>query len=99
MVVSQSALDCTSVPRRVFFKANPEGPWPCHFCGEDIEDYQKVTVHHLDENKRHNRIKNLVGAHRSCHIRDHALRQSPEKRALIAAGVKRSWVGARTIDL
>jgi hypothetical protein len=99
MVVNDSQIEAMSARyRRLFFKANRTGPWTCYGCGEDIDDFRKVTVHHADENKRNISPSNLVAGHRSCHVRDHALRQSPEKRQKIAAGVAMSWVGARVID-
>lgn len=63
------------VHRQVFLKAHPAGPWTCHSCTGQIikmgQDADSLDVHHLDEDKRNNTLKNLASAHHGCHVSFH----------------------------
>lgn len=86
VVIAQGVLNCMDRHRRIYFGFNRIEPWYCYWCGNEI-GYVGSTVHHLDENKMNNKIENLVLGHRSCHLKWHADRQSPEKRAKISASL------------
>ena len=54
----------------------------CYFCGEEIDpgsfnvrsnERDPLTIHHVDEDREHNEIENLVLIHRWCHQQLHKL--------------------------
>lgn len=60
----------------------------CIFCGKIIDqedlpkghEADKLTVHHLDEDRSHNQIENLVLAHRGCHRSYHKKQEMAKKK-------------------
>ena len=51
--------------RVVFYDANGEGPFDCHWCGEEV-DWDTLHVDHLDDVKTHNDPLNLVASCPTC---------------------------------
>jgi hypothetical protein len=67
-----------SSTRRIFRRHNPEGPYHCYFCEDEIRNmwdpyraWKTPVVHHLDHDRRNNSIENLVPAHWRCHWEYH----------------------------
>jgi len=58
--------------REVFLAANPDWPWTCFFCGEEVWSREDLQVHHMDEIDFHNDIGNLFAVHPGCHKKWHA---------------------------
>ena len=54
----------------LFFAANGIGPYPCCFCGHDVE-MNDVVVHHVDGDHANDVVENLAAAHTGCHTRYH----------------------------
>lgn len=54
----------------------------CYWCRRQIEimdievDEDKLTIHHIDEDRTHNTIENLDLCHKTCHQTMHKLSQS-----------------------
>jgi hypothetical protein len=63
--------------QKIFLEENGDGPWPCHFCGEDvfpaINRERRLTgcIHHLDEDRTNHAPENLVPVHLGCHSSHH----------------------------
>jgi hypothetical protein len=45
------------------------GPAICNHCG--IKDFRVLLVHHIDENRKNNRIENLMWLCHNCHFLKH----------------------------
>jgi hypothetical protein len=56
--------------RELFFANNGSGPYPCDFCGKDV-DFDAVTVHHRDHDFTNNHPDNLGACHKRCHNAHH----------------------------
>jgi hypothetical protein len=83
--------------RHAFRDANPPGPWPCHFCGEPVEDQTKpfdktsFVVHHADGDSANEAPDNLSAAHHGCHSRHHVAERwrDPKYRRIMTEGARR----------
>lgn len=62
--------------REVFFAAHGFGPYACHFCDELVE-FERVLVHHLDHDRSNNAPANLAAAHGPCHTSHHSRGRVP----------------------
>lgn len=51
--------------RVVFYDAHGEGPFDCHWCGQEV-DWSNLHVDHLDDVKDHNDLINLVASCPTC---------------------------------
>lgn len=56
--------------RDMFFAVWGSGPWPCCFCGDDVE-IVVVHIHHINGDHADDRCANLAPIHPSCHKRHH----------------------------
>lgn len=78
--------------RVVFYDANGDGPFNCHWCGCDAT-WDEMHVDHVNAVKDDNRIENLVASCATCNIergRDNCRKSIREKRAhLIEFGGKK----------
>jgi 5-methylcytosine-specific restriction endonuclease McrA len=62
----------------VLFDAIGAGIHPCHYCGVEIEWGSTLEVDHVDRDRGHNAVGNLVPACRLC---NNARRQRRRRRA------------------
>jgi len=86
--------------RRMFGHAYGEGPFDCHFCGEQIIEMSgrstgSFTVHHVNGDHGDNRSDNLVASHKGCHQTHHhkgkkgfAREWTEDQKARVSASLK-----------
>lgn len=53
--------------QRIFFDAFGDGPFDCHWCGDEVS-WQTMHIDHLDEDKTNNNLTNLVAACGQCNM-------------------------------
>lgn len=86
----------------VFVATHGPGPYPCLFCGEDVEMLKRsgglgMVVHHLDHDRRHNEPANLAALHASCHGRHHLTLkwQQPGERGRRVPNISKAATGRK----
>lgn len=52
--------------QKIFITERGPGPWKCFGC-EELVYYDELLVHHKDEDRENNSIRNLAPMHSGCH--------------------------------
>lgn len=63
----------------MFYQNNGDGPFKCHWCGIKIQ-WSEMDVDHLDDNRVHNDISNLVSSCHKCNTRRGTWKMVRERR-------------------
>jgi 5-methylcytosine-specific restriction endonuclease McrA len=70
----------------------------CVECGHPWESgSRRIVVHHLDHDRAHNEMSNLVTMCRACHPKIHGASR-PSVRAKMSAAGKRAWAEGRQVS-
>lgn len=53
--------------RRVYYEANGDGPFACHWCGIEVT-WATMHVDHVDADRKNNSLSNLVASCPACNV-------------------------------